>query len=89
MSNPAVHLVDFIRGYAFLHSVPDSVTVSCHDAAVPAYLKIIGYKSGNRHVVYPHPVLAYSVLLWKSLVRLTQHYGNRLLARISYCSGSL
>lgn len=60
----------------------------CGDA-VPVYSQIIGYKSGKRHAVYSQPSLAYSALLWKSLVRLTQPYGKRLLARIYHCSGSL
>lgn len=85
-----ISLLDLITGFSEAYpTYTPGVPVHRQEDAVPIYSQIKGYKSGKRHVVYPQPSVAYTAVLWKSVVRLTQHDGKRLLASIYHCSASL
>lgn len=70
----ATYVLDF--KFMCLNVYSQGISVAFMRTPWPYFQKIIGHKSGKRHVVYPRPSLAYCALQWKSVVRLTQHTVN-------------
>lgn len=58
LKTPVPALYGLVENICF-HTFPVSYTVvapvSRHEDAVPEHSQMIGFKSGKRHVVYPHP----------------------------------